>query len=349
MPPPDFDDCVGRNTPLIVKAVMMQKDESILLDPWLKYHGYLFGFENIVVIDNGSTDQTVLQALERFERVGVEVVRGYGTPRDFEAKGVIVGEVIRKWDAGPAYDYALPIDCDESLGLWQDGRLSCRRGEILSYLEALASIKGIHSHFKVVTNLFNIPEDPGWYWPQDATKTFFAPKSIVGLDHGFHFGRTKFDVPTFETHITYFHFHFKPYDDFLISAKNKLMPFVDPDDHAALAHYQGPGGHLLAGILSGRDAYLSRFNDCFRIHFSELGFLLSSLGVDHAMFNESSASCGIPDLALAMTGHNDVRRVNHEVFDAFAYRRKWIDVATAGVDPLLHYVRCGRAENREIS
>ena len=37
-----------------VRCIMMQKDESFLLEPWLLYNGYLFGFENLTVYDNGS-------------------------------------------------------------------------------------------------------------------------------------------------------------------------------------------------------------------------------------------------------------------------------------------------------
>ena len=39
-----------------VACVMMQKDEAILLEPWLTYHGHLFGLENLFVIDDGSDD-----------------------------------------------------------------------------------------------------------------------------------------------------------------------------------------------------------------------------------------------------------------------------------------------------
>ena len=34
-----------------VACFMMQKNEQTLLEPWLIYHGHLFGFENLYVWD----------------------------------------------------------------------------------------------------------------------------------------------------------------------------------------------------------------------------------------------------------------------------------------------------------
>ncbi len=39
-----------------VACIVMQKDEIFLSRPWLAYHGHLFGFGNLFVLDNGSTD-----------------------------------------------------------------------------------------------------------------------------------------------------------------------------------------------------------------------------------------------------------------------------------------------------
>ena len=55
-----------------VACVMMQKDEVHLLEPWLAYHGYLFGFENLYVLDNGSTRPDVLLTRSEERRVGKE-------------------------------------------------------------------------------------------------------------------------------------------------------------------------------------------------------------------------------------------------------------------------------------
>ena len=40
-----------------VACVTMQKNEDLCLEPWILYHGYLFGFENIFILDHNSTTQ----------------------------------------------------------------------------------------------------------------------------------------------------------------------------------------------------------------------------------------------------------------------------------------------------
>lgn len=70
----------------IVACVMMQKDEAILLEPWLTYHGHLFGFSNLHVIDNGSTRADVQAVLHRFAALGVHVDYSHPSHDDYLRK-----------------------------------------------------------------------------------------------------------------------------------------------------------------------------------------------------------------------------------------------------------------------
>ena len=101
-----------------VRCITMQKDEGLLLDAWLRYYGYLFGFENIEVLDNGSRDQLTRSILEQFEAAGVVVHRQYDTIEHFEGKGGIVAGIIEGWDEAGGYDFAVPCDVDEFLVLF---------------------------------------------------------------------------------------------------------------------------------------------------------------------------------------------------------------------------------------
>src|SRR5471030_579275 len=96
---------------------MMQKDETYLLEPWLVYHGHLFGFENLFVFDNGSASLEVRHILARFTREGVNVDWGYASRRDFLAKGELIGGLIRTLDQRGEYDFLIPLDCDEFIVL----------------------------------------------------------------------------------------------------------------------------------------------------------------------------------------------------------------------------------------
>ena len=70
-----------------IAILMMQKNESELLDKWLRYHGYLVGFENLYVYDNGSESQEIISLLEKYQQFGVNVDFEHNQRADFEGKG----------------------------------------------------------------------------------------------------------------------------------------------------------------------------------------------------------------------------------------------------------------------
>lgn len=55
------------------KVVLLTKDETHIIEDFLIYYGHLFGFDNLVVIDNGSTEPAVLDVYERYKPKGVTI------------------------------------------------------------------------------------------------------------------------------------------------------------------------------------------------------------------------------------------------------------------------------------
>ena len=49
----------------MVKMFTVTKNEYDMIEDWIQYHGNLLGYENITVIDNGSSDERVLQCYSR--------------------------------------------------------------------------------------------------------------------------------------------------------------------------------------------------------------------------------------------------------------------------------------------
>ena len=96
-----------------IACLMMQKNERILLEPWILYHGDLFGFENLFIFDNGSTDEIVITVLQKYEKRGVNINRAYNSKSDFEGKGNLIADKIRSLDQCNYYDFFFPLDCDE--------------------------------------------------------------------------------------------------------------------------------------------------------------------------------------------------------------------------------------------
>ena len=111
-----------------IKLFTMVKDEVDIIDEWIIYHGSMFGWRNIHVIDNGSTDGT-FQKIQQFSHL----IHIY-TESDYRKKGIYMKALI---DAhGGPDDIVFPIDSDEFI-VYYDGSISIDRHTIYSYLQSL--------------------------------------------------------------------------------------------------------------------------------------------------------------------------------------------------------------------
>ena len=120
------------------RCLMMQRDETALLDAWFQYHGHLFGFENLTVLDNGSTDPDSVGRLRRYQRAGSTILWRGRTEDDHEARFDHFGAIVAQWDRDGGYDMAIPLECGEYVALFSPYGLSCGRDDIEAYLEPLA-------------------------------------------------------------------------------------------------------------------------------------------------------------------------------------------------------------------
>src|SRR5580698_10575392 len=143
-----------------IACVMMQKNETLLLRPWLAYHGYLFGFENLYVLDNGSDALDVRATLGEFARKGVHVDWSHASRQDYLAKGDLVGARLQALDVAREYDFLIPIDCDEFVLLRTETDFVCSREAILTYL---VTLMGEKRPLRMPYQLANHPLDPDIY------------------------------------------------------------------------------------------------------------------------------------------------------------------------------------------
>lgn len=227
----------------MVKAVcmMMQKNEELLLEPWILHHGYLFGFENLFVFDNGSTSPLTRDVLERYRRLGLNVRWDKDTPNDFDLKGWIMRDLIREFQAEGRYDYYLPIDCDEFLTLAGAGGLTMHRQPIHDYLHAQLGVKTL---LRINHCLNNVPGRCDLFAVQGHRKSVIPRAGLHMLDHGFHEAELETGKDGILSDLVHIHLHNKPHGYLLQSARDKLAPFVDVDDLAALRDFNGVGNHL---------------------------------------------------------------------------------------------------------
>ncbi len=258
-----------------VACVMMQRNEELCLQPWLAYHGYLFGFENLFVIDHGSDSATVQATLRLFERFGVDVLRLPASTR-FADKGAIVTEALRRADAAGHYDLLFPLDCDELVMMRDEaGQPSCEKPMLLKYL---ATLRGIPAPLLVTENFLNSLNSLGGFWALPYQKVFFTGGHIVAVDDGSH-SCTAPAPPPLPTRVVYAHYHHKPYAIQQTMSREKLRPYVDVDDRAALQAFRGVGWHLVLHLLKTESEYREIMTGG-SVQFPELPALLESLGVN---------------------------------------------------------------------
>ena len=91
-----------------LKVVLLTKDESDMIEPFLLYYGHIFGYSNIVVIDNGSAELAVLAAYERFASLGVTI---RVDKRPFPQAVSFMSEHMRSISGD--CDWILPLETDE--------------------------------------------------------------------------------------------------------------------------------------------------------------------------------------------------------------------------------------------
>lgn len=253
----------------------MQRNEELCLHPWLVWHGYMFGYENLFVIDHGSDDPAVLHTLAYFEGRGVRVMR-LPAAADYRRKGELVSFALAQMDGTGLYDLLFPLDCDEFLVMRDEaGALCCDKGKMLEYL---ATLKGLESPLLVQENLLNAMKNPQGFWPLPYQKVFFAGGQAGVVDHGSHRCLSA-PGPGSATRVVYAHFHHKGYETQKRMSREKLRPFVDVEDEAALRAFRGTGWHLVDALFKTEAEYLAMMGGGSE-QFPEFPAMLERLGVD---------------------------------------------------------------------
>ena len=166
-----------------VACIMMHRDETLLLEPWLRYHGFLFGYENIFILDNGSKNPVVQATLKRFAKVGVNVNYSHPSRLDFDRKGCVVGTLIEHFQQTSRYDIVLPLDCDEFVAVIGDNGISISRNQILDHLSELAQLGPM---VKIRHCLENRPGFLELFRLVNFNKTIVPLGDFKSIDHGFH-------------------------------------------------------------------------------------------------------------------------------------------------------------------
>jgi hypothetical protein len=172
----------------MVKVFTIVKDEIDIIKEWIEYHGKLFGYKNLFIIDNFSSDGTWELLQQYTGKVNI-----YRKPH-YKLKGKYMTYLIRTFCKN---EYAFPIDIDEFIVLLNKNtnQLSCEQDDIMNYVKKLPLryIYKMNYIFPRITNTNGytnafIEATYGYYENRkNHAKSFiFHPYFKGVLDHGNH-------------------------------------------------------------------------------------------------------------------------------------------------------------------
>lgn len=176
----------------MVKVFTMVKGEVDIVQDWVLYHGNMFGYTNLFIIDNFSLDGTYEKLLELKQKYKINVVR---LP-DYKKKGFYMTNFLKSLCNN---EFAFPIDIDEFIVYYNtnENNISCKRQVINDYLNNIPHHMGTFKMKYIYGKNFNDNgyeraaveitngriEDLG-----TMAKTFFRSNLFKGqIDHGNHY------------------------------------------------------------------------------------------------------------------------------------------------------------------
>jgi hypothetical protein len=113
----------------MTKLFTIVKDEVDIVEDWLIYHGSIFGYENIFIIDNYSTDGT-WEKLNEYNHL-VKIFRR----DDYSKKGEYMRNFINIFCSNG--EIAFPIDIDEFIVYYGKNGVSVNKDLINNYINTL--------------------------------------------------------------------------------------------------------------------------------------------------------------------------------------------------------------------
>ena len=183
-----------------IKLFTMVKDEVDIIEDWLLYHGTIFGFNNLYVIDNFSTDGTY-EILLKYKKKGIFLIR----EKDYKHKGLYMRHLIKDRTI-QNYDLAYPLDVDEFIIYYDKNSNQVRIDNIKIYMSNLPKE---YSNYKTNYIMSNIDSKDGIGYKRacvegrygnyvdygNMAKTFFNNRIWNGeIDHGNHYCNNKYHM-----------------------------------------------------------------------------------------------------------------------------------------------------------
>lgn len=213
----------------MVKIFTMVKGEVDIVKDWVLYHGNMFGFNNLYIIDNYSKDGTYEKLLEFEILYNINVFRY----EDYKKKGEYMTLFLKRFSKN---EHVFPIDIDEFIVFYdkEKNMISCDNQTILNYIQSLPILNAYKMNYilsKILTeNGYEraaVEAEIGSYMDYGKNaKTFFHSSLFKGvIDHGNHYHMNSYYL----TKLCLVHFHCRNLDQMKKKVYNNVKGFgYDP-------------------------------------------------------------------------------------------------------------------------
>jgi hypothetical protein len=207
----------------MVKIYTMVKDEVDIVRDWVIYHGCLFGWNNVYVIDNYSTDGTYESLLEFKDLINIS------READYKRKGDCMTELIKKHSTEND-TLAFPIDIDEFVVYCDknSNEVIFNKELILNYINNLPPCRVYKANY-IMTSPNNkngnsrapAEIDYGNYSDYGASaKSFINTKYFHGvIDHGNHIHCNDYHL----TNLVLVHYHVRNFEQLRKKSLNNII------------------------------------------------------------------------------------------------------------------------------
>jgi len=232
----------------------MVKNEVDIVEDWLKYHGTLFGYNNLNIIDNMSDDGTY-EKLQEYVKKGIRLSREL----DYTKKGDYMNELIHRPDQGD-YDIAYPLDIDEFIVYYDKEQNRLLPFKTVGYLNSLSLENNIFKANYIQAQISNgsnygynratIESEHGKYDDyKDMAKTFFNRRTWNGvIDHGNHYCTRDYLM----TDVCLVHYHCRNLDQMKAKVVNNVkgLGYDETNISKLQEHLEGCGNHHVKHMIS---------------------------------------------------------------------------------------------------
>lgn len=250
----------------IFHVACMQKNEGSLLYTWAFYWGQVAGFENIIILDNGSTDEETITILKLLELCGIKIEYGYRGRDHFEKKGLCLLEALRNNFSND--NRAILVDCDEFYYSFTNKIVSFNprivKDSIIEDIKDLSPSQVL----RLDQGLLNVPNSTNAYcWKPKRVLLPLHFNSYIDVGMHLYDWNDGIDLHTASyefkssNRLGVMHFHNCFFKELVKKAKEKLKDRVVSFSKEDLLAYRGAGSHLVKYLLMSESEYLESFDN----------------------------------------------------------------------------------------